>query len=81
MSDKLNIYKMLITAVGVLYGIDTELIDKHITVLKELAEDRNTIIIHGLLSIDKNAQIVFHGRGSDIEATLSGLSKFDKAML
>lgn len=77
LSDKLNLYKMLITATGILYGIDTGLIHKNIIVLKDLAEERNAII-HGLLSLDKNAQIVFHGRVSDVQATLSGLRSLTK---
>jgi hypothetical protein len=71
-SDKLNLYGMLITATGGLYGIGTELIEKNIAALKDLAEERNAII-HGLLSTDKNAQVVFHGRNRDVQATLGGL--------
>jgi hypothetical protein len=77
LSDKLNLYKMLIAASGVLYGIGTESIEKNITVLKDLAEERNAII-HGLLSTDKNAQTVFHGRSGDVQATLSGLRNLTK---
>ena len=68
---------MLIAASGVLYSIGTESIERNIPILKDLAEDRNAII-HGLLSTDKNAQIVFQGRGGDVQATLSGLRSLTK---
>ena len=77
LSDKLNLYRMLIGASGGLYSIGTELIEKNIAALKDLAEDRNAII-HGLLSTDKHAQIVFHGRSGDVQATLSGLRSLTK---
>jgi hypothetical protein len=76
-TEKLNLYKMLISASGVLYSIDIGSVEKNFTVLNDLAEDRNTII-HGLLSTDKNAQIVFHGRGADVEATLTSLRNLTK---
>lgn len=68
---------MLITAVGILYGIGTDLIEKNVAALKDLAEDRNAII-HSMLSTDKNAQIVFHGRSGDVQATLGGLRNLAK---
>ena len=76
-SDKLNLYRMLIAAIGVLYGIGIELIEENIAALKDLAEARNAII-HGLLSTDKNAQVVFHGRSGDVQATLGGLRDLTK---
>jgi hypothetical protein len=76
-TEKLSLYKMLINGSGILYSISTGSVEKNITVLKDLADDRNAII-HGLLSTDKNAQIVFQGRSTAIEATLSGLRNLTK---
>jgi hypothetical protein len=77
LSDKLNLYRMLVVASGGLYVIGTELIEKNIAALKDLAEDRNAII-HGLLFTDENAQIVFRGRSGDVQATLGGLRNLAK---
>ncbi len=72
LSEKLNLFKALITASGVLYGIATEAINKSIVAVKDVGEDRNTII-HGILSGIDDGQIAFRNRGRDVPATLCGL--------
>jgi hypothetical protein len=71
-SEKLALLRMLIKAAGTLYDIQTGKMETSIVALKDVGEDRNTII-HGLL-VDGNASVAaFRMRGRDIDATLSGL--------
>jgi len=77
LSDKLNLYKALTTATGVLYDISTDSIEKSIAGVKAVGEDRNTII-HGLLSKSDDGKVFFRGRGRDVQASIDELRGLTK---
>ena len=72
LSDKLNLFKASITASGVLYSIDINALTQSIEKVKDVGDDRHTII-HGLLSRNADGEFAFHNKGRDIKATLDGL--------
>jgi hypothetical protein len=72
-SEKLNLYRSLTAAVGTLYSLNTNSLEKSIDATDELGDARNTVI-RGLLQLGGvDADLVFRNRGREGPATRDGI--------
>ncbi len=77
LSEKLNLYGMLIKAAGTLYDIETDTIEQNISVVRGVGEDSNAVI-HGLLYKSDASGLAFRSRGRDVPATLDAMRNLTK---
>jgi len=78
LAEKLTLYKMLTTAVGVLYGISTDSIEKAVVAVKAVGEDRNTFV-HGILFKRPGDEVAFRNKNREVPATLGELRRLTKS--
>jgi len=71
-SEKIGLLKALVVAIGTLYGIDIQAMQKSLLAIGDLGEDRNTIV-HGLLTRGGDGAIVFQNRERDVRGGTAGL--------
>lgn len=78
-SDKLALFKHLVIACGILYDIDVQRFEETAVTLKNVGEDRNTII-HGMLTHNETGKPSFSGHGRNIQADVETLRKLTHAV-
>jgi hypothetical protein len=79
-SEKLDLYNMLVVAVGVLHAIKIDSIEETTGQARQIGERRNDII-HGYLHVKKDGEVVFRNRGSHVPADLNSLRALNSAVL
>jgi hypothetical protein len=80
LTEKLDLDKRLVIAVGCLHSVETQEIEKILTQVRELGERRNAVI-HGQLSSNADGQIVFRNRGKQIAAESATLGMLTRDLL
>lgn len=80
LTEKLDLYKRLVLAIGCLHSIDTAQIEKNIIRMKEIGERRNAVI-HGQLYSNEAGEIVFRTRRNEVRADLAALVPLTTALL
>jgi hypothetical protein len=78
--EKLDLYKILAVAIGVLHSVKTSTVEETITQARRLGEARNCIT-HGYFVTNDNGERVFRGRENEIPANLDGLRSLNSRVL
>jgi hypothetical protein len=73
LSEKLDLYKALVIAAGTLHSINTDGIEKNIGSIKELGEERHTVIHGYLFRRPTDETLIFRNKAKEIPANLEGL--------
>ena len=79
-SEKLDLFRTLIVAVGVLHSINTDAVETAIGQARQTGERRNNVI-HGFLMTKSDAVVVFRNKGNELRADLASLKALNSEIL
>ena len=79
-SEKLDLLRTLVVAVGVLYSIDADAIVGTVGQARQTGERRNNVI-HGFLMTKSDEVVVFRNKGNELPADLTSLKAVNSEIL
>src|ERR1035437_1039199 len=79
-SEKLDLFRTLVVAVGVLHSINTDAVATTIGQARQTGERRNNVI-HGFLMTRSDEVVVFRNKGNELRADLASLKALNSEIL